>query len=184
MPESVLLRIAWGLLLVAAALYGGAAASGLSTGRSSREARQPRPMTPEGALALAAFLVGLAGVVFVLEPLDGRHGDAASVLASWRARLPLTALAAGAGGVLSGLLGAAGPWRWAVRFAWPTAAPAAFALVAYRWIARMVPAADRAGADDLLAHAQPFLVLLVLFPLASFSAALVGAVAGRATRRT
>jgi hypothetical protein len=42
MPESVLLRIAWGMLALAAALYGYAAASGLAAGRDSGGGRPSR----------------------------------------------------------------------------------------------------------------------------------------------
>ena len=101
-------------------------------------------------LGLAAFLVGFAGLVLVIDPVDVRRATVDSVLTAWRGRAsrssrPLPREE----GVASGLLGAGGAWRWGIRFAWPTGALAVFALVGYRWVAGMVPPEDAAGADDL-----------------------------------
>lgn len=173
MGEGFLATLAWWMLGAAVALYAWVAVSRQvgATGSAWR------------SLGFAAFLVGFAGLLLVIDPVDARRATVDSVLTAWRSRLPIFAAGAAGGGLASSLLGAVGAWRWGLRFAWPTGALAVFALVGYRWVAGMVPPEDAAGADDLLSNARPFLTLILLFPALGFLAGAGGVTLGRMIRR-
>lgn len=135
---------------------------------------------PDG---FALFLVGMATLLIVMEPVHLAGLGAEEVLSRWRVRLPYTAGAAFVAATLSGLLDHVGPLRAGLGLAWPSAMYAGMAWVLFLWLRNFIPPQDATRLSELVDYASPFLTLVTAYPGAAFASGATGAIVGRALGR-
>jgi len=167
------------MLGVAAAVYAGKAALRRSS-RSIQAALSQRFRVPSG---FALFLVGVAMLLIVMEPVHWAGLGPDDVLTRWRVRLPYAAGAAIVAGTLSGLLDRLGSLRAGFSLAWPSAMYAGMAWAAFLWFRSFVAAEDATPLSEFAGYANPFLTLVSAYPAAAFASGAAGAFVGRAIGR-
>jgi hypothetical protein len=167
------------MVAVAAAVYGGKVAV-RRLPASLAAAASGRFRVPDG---FALFLIGMATLMIVMEPVHLSGLSAEEVLSRWRACLPYTAGAAFVAAMLSGLLDHVGPLRAGFALAWPSGMYAGMAWALYVWLSSFIPPEDVTRLAELVGYASAFLTLVTAYPGAAFASGAMGAIVGRALGR-
>lgn len=185
-PDPLLHSLILQLLSVAGLCYAAGLAC-LTLAAVSPSAVAHRWQLLVGVIGPAATMVGLASAGLFMETIDLRPGHESDALVAWPRLLPSIAVIALAAGFLAGLLRAARPARTALAVAWPIAVVTTFvalvpaSLLALAWLAEPDEAAREVRAQSVAI--SRFFTYLLLFPLATFTLAGVGARVGRVLHR-
>jgi hypothetical protein len=146
------------------------------------EPQAPRVLNVSAFLALAPLLVGLASLLFVMNPIFFSPRSYDEVLGTWRRGLPMVMIVSALATFASSALGKSAPAGLAFQVSMPLAVCAAFAWLAHSTLAGLISPDDAAGRAELERYSGPIMTLLTAFPAIVFVAGFVAAWLGRRLR--
>ena len=176
--------ISLGLLGGALAIYVAAAVWRFAVrANAPGEPPAPRVVNVSAYLALATLLVGLASLLFVMDPVLVAPRSYENTLATWWRGLPTVTIVSATATFAASALGTSRPAALAFTVSMPTTVFAAFVWVARTVLAGLVPPDDVAGLAELDRYGSPVLTVVTAFPAATFVAGFVAASLGRTMRQ-